>query len=501
MKLKRKQITGTLLFTSFLLFFASANLLAQEKPTDSEISVAVQNEIMFNATTPAQLINSESRNGIVTLNGTVGNLLEKDRAVKIAKTVKGVRGVINNIEVDAPKIEDDVLREDVSEVLLNDPATDSYEIGVWADEGTIELTGTVNSWQEKKLSEFVAKSVKGVRHVENNLGVEYQTSRADYEIKEDIENTLKNDVRVDHALINVDVNNGIVSLSGTIGSANEHYLAVADSWVMGVKMVNSNTLKIEEWARDDNLRKDKYIHRTDEQVRKAVEDAFIYDPRVYSFNPNVSVNSGIVTLKGAVDNLKAKRAAEQDAKNVVGVSEVNNQLTVVPEFIPEDAKLKADVTKAFSRDPIIEKRKIDVKASNGMLYINGTVDNYFEKSQAEDIASKVKGVIDVRNNLKVNKSDEAIYSNYYGWNSYYAPYHLEIDQTKKSDEQIEDNIQSQLWWSPYVNEDEVEITVDDGNVTLKGTVDTKREKLYAEINAIEGGAETVENDLVVLYTP
>ena len=136
-----------------------------------------------------------------------------------------------------------------------------------------------------------------------------------------------------------------------------------------------------------------------------------------------------------------------------------------------------------------------------MVNLNGTVDNYFEKAQAEDIASKVKGVVNVENNLLVNDKNELQYSDYYGWNSYFPPYHLEVDRTPKSDKEIKKDIESQLWWSPYVNQDEVKVTVNDGTATLEGVVDTRREKLYAEINAIEGGAENVNNDLIVLFTP
>jgi len=56
-----------------------------------------------------------------------------------------------------------------------------------------------------------------------------------------------------------------------------------------------------------------------------------------------------------------------------------------------------------------------------------------------------------------------------------------------------------LWWSPYVNEDDVQVSVSDGTATLTGIVDTRREKLYAEINAMKGGAEEINNNLIVEY--
>ena len=71
----------------------------------------------------------------------------------------------------------------------------------------------------------------------------------------------------------------------------------------------------------------------------------------------------------------------------------------------------------------------------------------------------------------------------------------------KSRFELKNDIQSQLWWSPYVNEDDVEVEVRGDTTILEGTVETEREKLYAEINALEAGAEEIENNIVVLYTP
>ena len=55
----------------------------------------------------------------------------------------------------------------------------------------------------------------------------------------------------------------------------------------------------------------------------------------------------------------------------------------------------------------------------------------------------------------------------------------------------------ELFWSPFVDANQVEISVDDGLVTLSGTVDSWREKRVAGENAVEGGALTIENDAVI----
>ncbi|MGC9343110.1 MAG: BON domain-containing protein, partial [Bacteroidales bacterium] len=227
--------------------------------SDNDISMAVEDELLYNSTTPSYLIDVSTYEGIVTLSGSVDNLLARDRATAIAGSVKGVRGVVNNIEVNTEFIADQALEKDVNEALLHDPATDSYEIGVDVVNGVATLTGTVDSYQEKQLTEFVTKGVKGLTGIKNEIDVSYKTNRTDYEIQQEVEAILANDKRIDDALIEVNVDNGKVVLSGVVGSANEKSSAGLRAWTAGVTNVNTDNLKVEEWARDEKLRKKKYI--------------------------------------------------------------------------------------------------------------------------------------------------------------------------------------------------------------------------------------------------
>lgn len=484
-----------------MLFLSTALYASQKDLSDKEITNAVDNELMFNSSTPAYLIDVSANEGIVTLSGSVNNILAKDRAEKIASAVKGVRGVIDRIEVDAPYRTDQALQRDVEDALLYDPATDLFELDVEVDDGKVTLEGELESWQEKQLAEYVVKGVKGVEKVRNDIEIDYSTDRSDYEIEQEVKKALRTDIRVDDALISAKVKNGKVTLTGTVGSNMEKYLAEADAWVAGVTSVNSQDLEVEKWARDEEMRKDKYVYKSDEKIKKAVEDAFLYDPRVFSFKPEVKVDNGVVTLTGKVDNLKAKRAAEEDAKNVVGVFTVRNYLKVRPVTIPNNDDLENDVSNALLRDPYVEEYEIEVEAENGVITLGGAVDSYFEKMQAEDVASRTKGTVAVNNNLVVDEDYDEYYYDYYGWNTYYPNYYIDVDDGYKTDWEIEESIKDELWWSPYVNKDEVNVYVLDGEATLTGTVDTEREKLFAEINALEGGASEVDNELEVEFLP
>lgn len=67
-----------------------------------------------------------------------------------------------------------------------------------------------------------------------------------------------------------------------------------------------------------DLRQDKYAYHAETEIAQAVHDAFVHDRRVLSFEPIVTIQGGTVTLAGTVSSLAAKRAAEQNAHNVLG---------------------------------------------------------------------------------------------------------------------------------------------------------------------------------------
>jgi osmotically-inducible protein OsmY len=166
-----------------------------------------------------------------------------------------------------------------------------------------------------------------------------------------------------------------------------------------------------------------------------------------------------------------------------------------------DTKLEQRIQNALERDPFVERYEIIVDAINGTAYLYGTVDTFYEKFKAEDIASRIKGVVTVKNKLKVDEDHEPytyspylddVYPGDYGW------YRYEPHYSFKSDAEIKDDIEDELWWSPFVDSDDVNVTVKNGIATLTGTVDSWSEYNTSAKNAYEGGAALVRNELVVL---
>ena len=473
--------------------------------TDISISDRVEHELRWDEAVPSQKIDITTTDGVVTLKGWVDNILAKDRAARIARIVKGVRSVVNLIEVE-PAIHrtDAQIKDDVEKALLADPATDSFKVKAVVNNNLVTLSGQVDSYQEKVLCKKVTEGVRGVRGVNNNVKINLSKTRSENEIKTDVERVLDWDPFIDNGLITVTVKDDKVILSGIVGSAAEQIRAGDDAWVMGARYVDFTQLEVQKWSRDKDLRKLKYNDKSAKEIEEAVKYALLSDPRVYFFNvtPEVDKNHPTtVILRGKVNNLKAKRAAGQDARNTVGVWQVENYIKVRTAKTMNDEQIKKQIEQAFFRDPYLESYEINVKVMNGEANLYGTVNSFFEKFQADDLASKTKGVIMVDNHLLVRENNKPyVYESYvddwdlyaYNWYQNHATLY-----PRTNDRQIERDIKEELLLSPFVNALEVNVEVEKGMAKLTGKVDSWLEYTAAQSDAYKGGAVYVDNELTI----
>jgi osmotically-inducible protein OsmY len=482
----------------------------QKKMTDQQINNAVEHALLTDSALPNNQIDARTSEGIVTLTGTADNFMAKERAAKLAQTLRGVRGVVNTINLQIAPVPDDELRKNVESALLYDAATDSYELKTEAKDGAVTLSGTVQSYREKQLAVHVAKGVKGVKEVKDSITVKTKSDRPDSEIAAEVKRIITIDAWLAPNFITTEVKDGIVTLTGEVGSSAQHGRASLLAWTAGVKSVNTEGLRIEPWAGASGQRKDTIAIKGDPQTKQAVQDALVHDPRVFSFNPSVEVENGVVTLTGVVDNLKAKRAAEQDATNTVGVWRVKNLLKVRPAKPLADDKIAQNVNSAFLRDPIVDSYQIDAKAKHGVVTLTGTVDSYYKKAQADNIASLANGVVNVKNNLTVSYPAPLYYD--IGYDPYWAhtPFYVYRDTYRPpydftwpytSDAEVKDDIEKELFWSPFVDPDQIVVKVENGVATLTGMVYSWSEYRAATENAYEGGASSVKNELKIKKEP
>jgi osmotically-inducible protein OsmY len=159
------------------------------------------------------------------------------------------------------------------------------------------------------------------------------------------------------------------------------------------------------------------------------------------------------------------------------VTGVSNLLKIRPIAPVGDASAKANIERALKLDPVVSAYEVDVRMHNGTAYLYGNVDNEYERILAEDIAERQSGVISVVNHLEAEPWDY------------------------KSDFEIAEDIGGQLFWSPMVDRDDINVTVDNGTATLTGTVHSWSEHQAAIENAYEGGALSVRDELTTTYAP
>lgn len=445
---------------------------AKRELSDADINFAVESELLLDEAVPAHKIDVSTANGIVTLDGTVPTYSAKRMAEYAAESVKGVTAVANHITVVPASRLDSRVKDDIVAKLAADPVTDAFEIDVAVDNGVVTLAGEVNSYAEREVAEQVAAEVSGVIGVHNNLTYKLSRDRVDSDIRADVEYYLRSDASIDASRISVLVDDGTVTLKGNVGSAAEKREAEEEAlMVPGAESVD-NRLEVKWWLADQS--DDWDDGWTDADMERAIKESLAIDPRVSAFDIVVDVFDGIASLSGTVENLQAKRAAETRAADTLGVWYVRNNIRVRPEEEPTDADMAKDIRQSLQEDPYVDRYEIAVQVYDGQAYLYGNVDSAFMKRRAELLASAVPGVFSVRNRLAVDES-----------------------LAKKSDEEIHKDIEQQLFWSPFVDSDDITVSVNSGVATLFGTVDDWGEAQVARENAREGGATSVISKLKI----
>ena len=454
--------------------------------TDAAITAAIELFFLTKKGVPAHLIDVTTHEGIVQLTGITDNLLARERAEEIASLVRGVRGVVNELLISTPDVADEELQRHVAMALADDPATTDYNMQCTAVDGMVTATGMVQSWAEKQLVLRVLRGVRGVRrlHTEDLVIRWGEVQNSDEEITTQIREFLDWDIRVHSALVDIQTNDRVVHLSGAVGSAAEKAQVIATANQAGASRVEARDLFVAYWAQSPELRRHKYADRSDEDIAAAVRAAFLYDPRVLTYQTTVLVHNGIVTLSGTVSNLRAKQDAERDARNVVGVWDVHNLLKVrTTRFIP-DLNITHSIEQALARDPYVGLFNFSVYVRNGKASLYGQVGSHFEQTQAGEVASGVNGVADLNNWITVAASP--------GFEGFqvYAP-------KPNADFALAERIRTRWFWSSALHNQDIEVLVERGRATLTGTVDTWLDRDQAAYDAYTAGARYVDNDLLV----
>ena len=446
---------------------------------DVDINYNVQDALIADPRVNAPGIIATTTNGIVTLSGSADNLAAKTYANTEAKKINGVLGVIDNLSVTPSFRWDADISNAVRRRILNSAVIKSQGLIVTCKDGVVTLSGTVGSYSEEQQAGLLASEVRGVKKVKNNILTKWSSSRSDLEIKNDVVAAIGRDVYLLGVPITVTVHGGIVSLSGSVGNAYEKDRASNDvRWIANVTDVK-NGLTV-DWFENRGVKSENTMP-SDEALKQAVRKALDQDSRLVANDITIRTFLGDVTLNGSVYSHYEKGIAEQDAKNVVGVAWVTNNLSARPDQ-REDWAIKDDIAFNLETDAVTEGFGLGVSVTKGTVTLAGKVHSWYQWSHAYNVASRVRGVKGVIDNITVS---EANYANGTNW---------------KNDAYLVKSIKSRLrsdwgtWWAL----NKINVTVRNGVATLEGNVSTWKVREEAGDLALHTiGIAEVDNRLTV----
>lgn len=212
------------------------------------------------------------------------------------------------------EIRDDVIRELQWDYQVSEPEA----IGVAVKDGGVTLTGHTPSYAEKLAAERAAERVYGVKVVANDLKVQLPgTPRDDGEIATAIAHVLDNNVQIPQGQVRAKVENGWVTLEGTVTYAFQRReverMVRQIRGVVGVADLINISPPVEPG-----------------RVGEAIEDAFKREAEVDARHVRVEVSDHTAKLYGHVHSLKEASAARAAAASAPGVATVESHLLISP---------------------------------------------------------------------------------------------------------------------------------------------------------------------------
>ncbi|MEO8605458.1 MAG: BON domain-containing protein [bacterium] len=295
-------------------------------------------------------INVDTIDGRVTLHGTVPSADEKGRAEQVAASVTGVSKVRNLLtvkpspETKRAEVTDANLKAAVADALKRDKALADSRIEVAsAEAGVVTLNGSATTMSDQLEAVETARNVPGVKRVADAIqgpetlsdaeiwersasatGSAVTTSATDMWITSAVKVSLIANDQTPGGEINVDTDNGVVTLFGMVPSDSSRRAAEKSARaVKGVKNVTNELQVVAEQKQDA-------VKESDEQIKSRVEKRVDDDVIAHS-DIKVEVSSGVVRLTGTVPSQGDRMQALTLARATSGVRSVVDQLTIAAD--------------------------------------------------------------------------------------------------------------------------------------------------------------------------
>jgi osmotically-inducible protein OsmY len=143
-----------------------------ETCSDSALMQAVRTALDWDVFIPKGRIRSGVNDGKVVLEGHVDFCSQRDDAGRAVRNIRGVRCVLNRIEVKPPADNPHLVQKAIEAALERRAERKARGINLDVHDGKVILSGVVHSWAERQSVVGAAKGTPGVRSVDDRLSVE-----------------------------------------------------------------------------------------------------------------------------------------------------------------------------------------------------------------------------------------------------------------------------------------------------------------------------------------
>jgi osmotically-inducible protein OsmY len=143
--------------------------------------------------------------------------------------------------------------------------------------------------------------------------------------------------------------------------------------------------------------------KSDSEIRTQVMRELKWDSRIGWADIGVEVREGVVTLNGVVTSYAQKLAAQEAAHRIAGVLDLANEIEVRPVGAIErtDEEIARGVRHVLDWDALVPDERIKSTVSAGWVTLEGDVDRWREREDAERTVLRLEGVVGVINKITV----------------------------------------------------------------------------------------------------
>jgi osmotically-inducible protein OsmY len=212
----------------------------------------------------------------------------------------------------------------------------------------------------------------------------------DHQLQRSVQAELDWDPSVAAAHIGVTASDGVVTLTGHVGSFVEKH--AAETAARRVKHVKAVAEEIE-------VRLPFETKRGDDEIAAAAIARLAWDVTIPPDSIRVTVENGWLTLTGEVDWQYQRIAAEQNLRPLMGVVGISNQTTIKPRV--DTMNVRDDIVHALHRSWFFDPETVFVTADGGDVRLTGKVHSMQQRQVAVATAWTASGVTSVENDITI----------------------------------------------------------------------------------------------------